>query len=326
MNDSYTIRRFRDDDFAAEARIETLVFPVQPVSEEECRTWDRTVRNTGLFKEALVADETSSGKVAATGAVSHAPFSYDPDWYWVSVGVDPSHQHQGIGTELYRRLESTAVRRGAKGLWAAVQESQPRSVTFFERAGFYEQRRGWVSELDLTGPPTDFQLGPSGPTDYPGIQLTTLAEMDPNRPETIERLYRLDRDAGQDAPRMGPANNATLEQFCEITLDPGTFLPEGIFVARVGDEFVSMTTLCRLPAEPKALWTPFTGTRKEYRGRGLALALKRRAIAFARSRGYHYIRTGNDSLNAPMWSINERLGFQKKQTMIFGEKKLKPPI
>jgi len=324
MDATYRIRPFHDGDFTADARIATLLFPDQPTSEEECRTWDRTVRASGMFKEALVAEETSSGKVVATSAVNHMPWTYDPDWYWISVSVDPDHQHRGIGSELYRRVERTALHRNAKGLWATVLEAQPRSVAFLRQAGFSEKRRGWLSQLDLTQPPTEYQRGVSDPAVYQDLQFTTLAEDDPGRPETVERFYRIDRDAGRDAPRMGPASSATLEQFRAIMLDPAQCLPEGTFFARVGDEYVAMTVLARLPAEPDVLTTPFTGTRKDYRGRGIATELKRRAIAFARSRGYRCIRTHNDTANLPMWSINQRLGFEKRHTVIYGEKTLPP--
>ncbi len=53
-----------------------------------------------------------------------------------------------------------------------------------------------------------------------------------------------------------------------------------------------------------------TGVRREYRGRGIALALKLLAIRFARSVGAQEITTSNDSLNAPMLAVNRKLGYQ----------------
>lgn len=52
-----------------------------------------------------------------------------------------------------------------------------------------------------------------------------------------------------------------------------------------------------------------TGVRRAYRGRKVAQALKVLAIQQARSRGVAEIRTGNDSRNAAMLSINRKLGF-----------------
>jgi len=56
-----------------------------------------------------------------------------------------------------------------------------------------------------------------------------------------------------------------------------------------------------------------TGVLKEYRGRKIALALKLLAIRFARACGATYIRTNNDSQNAPILAINEKLGYKPQQ-------------
>jgi RimJ/RimL family protein N-acetyltransferase len=48
---------------------------------------------------------------------------------------------------------------------------------------------------------------------------------------------------------------------------------------------------------------------RAYRGRSLALALKLRGIAYARSRGMAEIQTVNDMANAPMLALNRKLGF-----------------
>jgi hypothetical protein len=35
------------------------------------------------------------------------------------------------------------------------------------------------------------------------------------------------------------------------------------------------------------------------------------AIEFAHGRGVRYLRTFNDSVNTPIWAINERMGFRR---------------
>ena len=72
--------------------------------------------------------------------------------------------------------------------------------------------------------------------------------------------------------------------------------------------------------EVDVLYTGFTGVRREYRGRGIAMALKLRAVDYAKSHGYREIRTWNSTLNAPMLGINVRLGFVKQPVWItFGK-------
>jgi RimJ/RimL family protein N-acetyltransferase len=53
----------------------------------------------------------------------------------------------------------------------------------------------------------------------------------------------------------------------------------------------------------------FTGTLREFRGRGLGLAVKLASIAWATENGITSLVTTNDERNAPMLAINRRLGY-----------------
>jgi GNAT superfamily N-acetyltransferase len=54
----------------------------------------------------------------------------------------------------------------------------------------------------------------------------------------------------------------------------------------------------------------FTGVAPDYRGRGIATALKRQAIAWAQGNGVRWFYTSSEVGNAPMIAINRRLGYQ----------------
>ena len=53
----------------------------------------------------------------------------------------------------------------------------------------------------------------------------------------------------------------------------------------------------------------FTGTSREHRGRGLALAVKLATTRWAAENGLTQIVTMNDETNAPMLAVNRRLGY-----------------
>ena len=62
--------------------------------------------------------------------------------------------------------------------------------------------------------------------------------------------------------------------------------------------------------ERNSAYNAFTGVERDYRGRGLAQALKLLAVRFAQHYGAAYIRTNNDSQNAPMLAVNRKLGYR----------------
>jgi len=87
---------------------------------------------------------------------------------------------------------------------------------------------------------------------------------------------------------------------------------------------VAWSSLQRMRGLPDTLDIGFTGTLPEFRGRGIASELKRRAVVYARDHGYRYLVTGNDSLNPRIWAINQKLGFQKWSVLVQAEKLLRP--
>jgi GNAT superfamily N-acetyltransferase len=65
-----------------------------------------------------------------------------------------------------------------------------------------------------------------------------------------------------------------------------------------------------------------TGVRREYRGQGLALALKLLSFRLMKERGYLQTLTNNDTANPPILHLNEKLGYKKRPGDLQWEKKL----
>jgi RimJ/RimL family protein N-acetyltransferase len=66
----------------------------------------------------------------------------------------------------------------------------------------------------------------------------------------------------------------------------------------------------RFPPVRGSVWTGYTCSDPEYRGRGIARAVKLQSLAQAVERGVPFVYTDNDSENAPMLHINEKLGYR----------------
>jgi len=304
------------------SRVQGRRYPDHPVSPEEFRRWNWILDSPHIFRQRLVVEESSTGEVVGWGAIYNHPWTYNRAKYAIEVAIDPGSERRGLGRCVYDELERVARGRKAIALWATVRASDERSVRFFARCGFVERRRGWSSRLSLSSvipsPP-----GPSGRGEGMGVIFTTIAEEGPERRDVRERLFRLHSEAGKDVQSLGQPTSPSFDQFLKETFGSPGFLPEGVFVARVGASYVSMTSLFKQPQEPDTLHVGFTGTLREFRGKGFASELKRRSVDFAKARGYRYLTTDNDSQNAPMWAINERLGFKTERVLIHGEKGLR---
>lgn len=87
-------------------------------------------------------------------------------------------------------------------------------------------------------------------------------------------------------------------------------LPDALFIAKQGDEYVGVSDVSRFEAMPGGLTQGFTGVRREYRRRGLATALKVAGIVYAQSHGYQIIQTFNKPEQSAIRELNEKLGFE----------------
>jgi RimJ/RimL family protein N-acetyltransferase len=72
---------------------------------------------------------------------------------------------------------------------------------------------------------------------------------------------------------------------------------------------VGISAIAIYPADRHA-FNAFTDVLRQYRGRGLAQALKLQTILLAKRQGMHHIHTNNDSNNAPMLAVNRKLGYK----------------
>jgi GNAT superfamily N-acetyltransferase len=85
---------------------------------------------------------------------------------------------------------------------------------------------------------------------------------------------------------------------------------EACFVALADGEVVGWANLGLPAARPGTAIHCMTGVKRDWRGRGVASALKRASIAWAVTHGLHQLETENDVSNAPMRAVNGRLGYE----------------
>ena len=148
------------------------------------------------------------------------------------------------------------------------------------------------------------------------MAVVTVAEERERDPRCREKLYDMHVEVLADVPQPDAYTPQTIDQFQQRLLDNPAYVPGGHFLAKDDNRYIAESFVFRSEERPDVLYQGLTATRREYRGRGIALALKLRVVAFAKQRGYREIRTWNDTLNAPMLHINETMGFVRQPAWV----------
>jgi GNAT superfamily N-acetyltransferase len=109
-----------------------------------------------------------------------------------------------------------------------------------------------------------------------------------------------------------PESAGDLAEFRARDVDrPG--IPADAFMVALDartDRVVGYASLSMVPGSRTVAWHDMTAVVRDWRGRGVAGALKRATIGWAIANGLDALETGNDLDNAPMRAVNARLGFQ----------------
>ena len=208
------------------------------------------------------------------------------------LAVREEHRGRGIGSALYDVGLAHAHAIGARQLIVNFHENEA-GVAFARKHGFTQVRAETEAALDprrvTARPPADVDLRP----------MTTV---DPRL------AYDVDMETTADMPATEPFEGMAYEEWEDHVLRHPLFTPAGSFVALVDGEAAALSLLTADPESGRAMsW--MTGTRRAYRGRGLALAVKLASIEWAAANGITRMLTFNDATNAPMLAVNRRLGY-----------------
>lgn len=293
------IRTATDDtDLEVLAAIVGATTPDDPTTVEEMRWADRTYPGSRRFLADL---EGTTVGAATVGRM----FVHPPDYrdLFASLVVLPSARRRGVGGALLDAISDHARGVGKEGLQLRATEDRPEGIDFLRRRGFIELERDRMVRLDLAGlePPSD--PGPDG------IVLTSLDA----RPDRIAGVHAVAVEAFADIPSGdAPLTAGDLAEFRARDVDrPG--VPHDGFVVAIDaatDEVVGYASLLMVPGSTTVAWHDMTAVARAYRGRGVALALKRATIAWAIRHGLQALETGNDVDNAPMRAVNAHLGYR----------------
>ncbi|WIG61828.1 MAG: hypothetical protein OJF49_004577 [Ktedonobacterales bacterium] len=300
----YTLRTMTEADDARRAALLNIGEP-EPITVETIRDWRRSES-----PERIVLRLGAVNDMAGIAAYGHA---LRDSWnatgvFWLYIVVDPAERRQHAATQLFDALSAFARDHGATRYYAEVRDNVLEGLLFAEHCGFRVERHIFESTLDLaTFDETRF-AGAIEATEASGIRFFTLADLDDTE-EAQRKLCEINERLGRDVPGSD-SSPRPFEAFQKQVCQAAWYRPDGQIIAADGDRWIGMTAVGYFESPQPMMWTMFTGVEREYRGRGIALALKLLAVRCARRYGAAHMRTNNDSENAPMLAVNGKLGYQ----------------
>jgi GNAT superfamily N-acetyltransferase len=315
------IRPFEERDYERLAEISSAIDSERARDAEWFRR-DDAAMDVKMHKLRLVGE--ADGKVVAWGDIFNTWWMYHPRKFNLRLFVDPHFQGRGLGSAIYTQLiEHTERGWNPLRINAQVRETRPAAVAFAEHRGFLEVARRWGALLRVQDAPLDRLPPATARLQAQGLGIATMAEERARRGDNsfTRELFDVEQLIYLDEPGYDPEGALQFEQFVANELDPDSFLADASFVALDGTRIVGLSRLERESAAPHRLHVGFTGTHPDYRGHGIALALKLCTIDYARAHGFTEMSTTNDSNNAPMLHINAELGFQRLPAWIVFEKR-----
>ena len=289
------IRETSDSDARGAVAIAREVMPHLPVTMDTFLHRRRTIpeRARQLW---LVAEEDGAIVARAEAGLN---WMAGTDTGFANVAVATAARGRGIGATLYERLEEHLRELGTTRVLTMFFET-PAGVAFAERRGFREVRAEVPSAVD----PREVDLSAA-----PAADVVPVRELPP------EQIHAVDETASRDVPMTETIDSMPFDEWLDQLWNFPTFTRDGSF-AVVEDGRAVAVSLIFADLESGRAANAFTGTLREYRGRGYAVAAKLASMRWAAANGVTRMATTNDETNAAMLAINRRLGYQPMGRMV----------
>jgi GNAT superfamily N-acetyltransferase len=283
------IRLCADDaDKAASLLIYDAVWPLDALTIDEVRSFES--------RASAFADFIAPGGSAWIGLLP-----WRPGVGQAFVTVLPEHRRQGLGMALYERISEWLAEHEVDRIDTVVPEDEPESIAFAVKRGFEEVERNGRMILELA------TIEPEPPMPPDSLQIVTWA----HRPELARGIYEVACEAYPDIPGDRDETIEPFEDWLDHELKGAGDRAEATFLAVAGDEVVGYAKFSLTDAQPTTAHHDMTAVKRAWRQRGIAGALKRTQIAWAKEHGYERLATQNEMRNEPIRRLNQRLGYRE---------------
>jgi mycothiol synthase len=272
-----------DADLEAMIHVRALVTPEARPTVENLRINLESNPQLAYLVGRIEGEGMACGYVEPWGALARG-----------DIAVVPEQRRRGIGSVLLAEISARARVFGKDAIQGEAMESDAESRAFLEHRGFVQVggEKAVVLELDELEPP---EVDPPA-----GIRIASRAE----EPDRLDGMYAVAVQADEDIP--GSEEVQTYAQWRAQDIDKPSRRPELCFIALAGEEVVGYAVL---QAYGDEAFHGLTATRRDWRRRGIASALKRAQIVAAKPAGFGRLLTESEERNEPMRRLNEKLGF-----------------
>jgi GNAT superfamily N-acetyltransferase len=252
------------------------------------------VRTLGVAKGGLLAVDDDAG-LAGYARCGLNTWTSEEGAASLAVMVRADRRGKGVGTALLEAAETHLRGIGARRAQAFALDDEA-SLRWVRKHGYETTAEVRYSGMELA----DLPPAPATPA---GVSVLTIGELGP------EKTYVIDAESTVDEPGEVSLDKIEYDDWLrDIWESP--VVRRDLSVAALVDGEPAAYTVLEADVQTGRVWSAGTGTRRAFRGRGLAKIVKSTALRRARDAGLTQAYTANDEVNAPMLAVNVWLGYR----------------
>ena len=306
------IRNFNetDDEFRDLARIDNLVnHDSIDHPDDDKREW--TIRDKSLIRNRLLLYEDS----LLIGAMHYSQGrDKNQRTTFFTLNIDPEHNTQQSREILYNRMLKEIKSFSSNKMLTSIYDHP--NYDLIKQFLIDKQFKLVQTNREYSCDITKINLKKYKPLieklEKEGVKFYDSKQEMLNFPDHYKKLEELEWKYSQDFPIPDGIEHTRLpfDRFMKLVHDYYENCYGVDIVAVLNGKYIGSTDLEVYPkTEPHKAWTGGLGVLKDFRRKGIATALKIKAIERLLEKGITEVRTDNEE-NNPMYKINVALGFE----------------